>query len=307
MRVLVADDDPISRTVLSRQLAGWGFTPVLAEDGEAALRALTAGDGPRLAILDWVMPGLDGVEVIRRLRRTQHDDYTYVVLLTSRDDKREIAEGLMAGSDDYLSKPCDAHELQARLHVGRRTLELHAELRHAYACMREQAMHDPLTRLYSRGAILDLLQGAVEQSLRESVDLALILMDLDRFKDVNDLRGHQAGDAVLQHAADRARRCLRPYDQIGRYGGEEFLVVLLRCSAREAFAVAERVRRALETSPALWDGAAIPITASFGIAARGKPQRCADVLIREADLALYDAKHAGRNCVRIYERAHAAP
>jgi diguanylate cyclase (GGDEF)-like protein len=298
MRVLIADDDTTSRRLLANMLAGWGYEVVTAADGAEAWDLLQQPNAPFLAILDWMMPGLTGPAVCRDLRQLRKEPYTYVLLLTARTNKEDVIEGMNSGVDDYVTKPFDAQELKVRLRAGRRILDLQAELVAAREALREQATRDPLTCVWNRYAIFDTLNREINRSVRENTSLSLIMADLDHFKQVNDSHGHLAGDTVLREAARRMQSCVRPYDYVGRYGGEEFLVVLPGTSSSQAFQLAERLRRALASAPFAVGNLAIPVTASFGVSGieageDAEPEK----LIRTADEALYRAKESGRNCV----------
>ena len=190
--VLVADDDPASRKMLVRTLESWGYRVTAVSDGISALGLLESEEAPDLALLDWMMPGLDGPGVCRRLRASQAEHYTFIVLLTSRDDRDDIVEGLEAGADDYVTKPFDKVELEARLRVGVRIVDLHRELSSAYAHMAELAMYDPLTRLPNRRAIMEVLASEIDRADRTGSSLGVMVVDLDHFKRVNDSYGHQA-------------------------------------------------------------------------------------------------------------------
>jgi diguanylate cyclase (GGDEF)-like protein len=274
----------------------------MARDGNEAWKALEVADGPRLAILDWMMPGLNGVDVCRAVRAADREPYVYILLLTARTDSQDLVEGMEAGADDYLTKPFQAHELRVRLRAGRRVLELQEQLLAAREALRDQATHDGLTGLLNRCSILEILGKELSRAVRASQPLSLLMVDLDRFKQVNDTHGHLAGDAVLREAAGRMQSTVRNYDSVGRYGGEEFLIVLPGCDGARARSQAERIREAV-AAPQLSAGSLkLTVTCSIGVASRLLPaEEDADALLREADLALYQAKDGGRNQV-----AHAA-
>jgi diguanylate cyclase (GGDEF)-like protein len=298
MKVLAAEDNPVSQSMLRTMLTKWGYEAVIARDGNEAWQALQADDGPRLAVLDWMMPGLDGVEVCRRVRAVSREPYVYLVLLTARTDSQDLVEGMDAGADDYLTKPFEAHELRVRLRAGRRVLDLQQQLLAAREALREQANHDYLTGLLNHGAILETLHNELARASREQQPIALLMADLDRFKSINDTHGHQGGDAVLCEATRRMKSAIRRYDALGRYGGEEFLFVLPGCQGADAFAQAERIREALAAEPFTVGNRAFPVTCSIGVACRTLPGAGeADVLVQEADTALYRAKSLGRNQV----------
>jgi two-component system cell cycle response regulator len=290
MPVLVADDEGVTRHFLDATLRSWGYAVTLARDGNEAWAALASESGPALAIIDWMMPGLDGLELCRRLRARQ-DRYVYVLLLSGRGDKGDVVLGLDAGADDYIVKPFQLDELQARLRSGCRILDLEGKLR-------TRATRDPLTGLWTRGAILDQLDRELERARRGHTAVGVMMADIDSFKSINDSYGHSAGDLVLSEAARRIRTALRPYDSVGRVGGEEFLVLLPDCDAAIAYAVAERVRTNISCEPFYVEGASLTVTVSIGITVnRQAPEADGAVLMRRADQALYRAKATGRDRV----------
>lgn len=301
MRVLAAEDNPVFQSMLKAVLGKWGYQAIIAPDGRAAWQMLDSDDPPRLAILDWMMPGMDGVDVCRQVRRATREPYIYILLLTARTESQDLVEALEAGADDYLTKPFVAHELRARLRSGRRILDLQAELVAAREALRVQAMHDSLTGLLNRGSVLDCLSQELSRAGRESGPVAVIMTDIDHFKKINDTRGHQAGDTVLHEVAQRMKGAIRAYDAVGRYGGEEFLIVLPGCDGEGALRQAERIRQAIASEMFAFDGKVFSATCSLGVAWRDSASLGdSSSLIREADLALYRAKSTGRNRVESY-------
>lgn len=300
MNILVADDEALSRRLLEKTLERAGYDVVAVENGRQALEHLTGPDAPRLALLDWVMPELDGPSVCRAVRKRTDQTYVYMVLLTSKGSKEEIVRGLEAGADDYLTKPFDAEELRARLRVGERILLLEDRLVEARENMRFRATHDPLTSVLNRGAVLDLLGREVQRSRRENKSTAILLGDVDHFKDVNDTHGHVVGDEVLAEIASRLVNSVRSYDFVGRYGGEEFLVVLNSCDTSYGPSRAEEIRKSVSISPIQTAKGSVSVTMSFGILQTADWGALSlEDLLHETDIALYQAKAAGRDCLRI--------
>jgi two-component system cell cycle response regulator len=219
-------------------------------------------------------------------------------LVASRESKQEIVQGLEAGADDYLTKPCNVEELKARLRAGERILELEDRLVEARESMRFRATHDPLTSLWNRGVIVELMAGEINRARREMTCTSVMLCDIDHFKLVNDQHGHNIGDDVLKEVA-RRHQSVRSYDMVGRYGGEEFLVILNRCEPTKAQARAEDLRMAISSRPIATRAEALTVTISIGLALSTDFANCAaDQMIQAADEALYAAKAGGRNCVR---------
>jgi diguanylate cyclase (GGDEF)-like protein len=245
------------------------------------------------------MPGLSGPEVCAKVRENLREPYTYIILLTSKTSKEETVEGMEAGADDYVAKPFHEHELKVRLRAGKRIVDLQLELLVAREELRERANRDLLTRLPNRQAIETILQHEVSRCHRESRQVGIMLLDIDHFKRVNDTYGHFAGDAVLRETASRLRAAMRDYDQVGRYGGEEFLVVMPNCDLEQARLQAERLRHKICDRPMLVDDNVVTISASFGVTISDGSERSPDVFVRVADEALYRAKDSGRNCVSV--------
>jgi two-component system cell cycle response regulator len=300
MRILIADDEMMSRKLLQKTLERVGYEVTAVENGRLAAEQLCPADGPRLALLDWVMPELDGPGVCREVRKRKEQSYVYMVLLTSKESKEDVVAGLESGADDYLTKPFDTEELKARLRTGLRILNLEDRLVEAREEMRFQATHDGLTALWNRAVIIDLLGRELARSRRENVCTAILMCDLDHFKSVNDTYGHLAGDDVLKETAKRLLGSVRSYDFVGRYGGEEFLVVLNNCNPAFGLVRAEEIRKAIAQRPVPSSSGPVPITMSLGLLLSQEwGHRPVEELLHEADTALYAAKAAGRNCVRV--------
>jgi len=298
VKVLIAEDDMVSRRLLEAMLTKWGYEVTVTRDGVEAWEVLQGADAPSVAILDWMMPGLDGVEVCRKVRQRGQEPYIYLLLLTTKGRKENIIEGLDAGADDYLTKPFDPQELQVRLRTGMRIVKLQAEIIEAREALRIQATHDALTGVWNRRAILEMLGTELVRSSRDALPVAVAMVDLDHFKRINDTYGHVVGDTVLRESVNRMRALLRPYDALGRYGGEEFLVVLPGCTTQDAFRLAERLRMGISQEPMVIPEGTVEVTSSLGVATNDTTTPLdATALIQAADTALYRAKAKGRNRV----------
>lgn len=298
MRVLVVDDDPLTLHMVVYRLRQWGHEVMSCTDGEAAWKLLEVGPVPNVAILDWMMPGINGPALCQKIRARQDCPYVYTILLTGRNNPEDLIVGLDAGADDYLTKPFHLGELEARLRAGKRIVDLQNELIAARETLRVQAMQDPLTQILNHGAILEALSREIDRGHREQEPVSLILADLDGFKNVNDSYGHIAGDQVLIEVARRMRQCLRSYDSIGRYGGEEFLMVLPNSDDSQAMRLAERIRRAVSEEPFQLQNMSLTITVSQGLTTWTEPYPLPiERLIHVADGALYLVKNSGRNGV----------
>jgi diguanylate cyclase (GGDEF)-like protein len=303
MKVLIADDSIVSRHMLEATVKKWGYDPVVASDGQEAWTILQRPDAPQLAVLDWVMPSITGVELCKLVRQQQREAYTYILLLTSKNQREDLIEGMTSGADDYITKPFNHHELQVRIRAGRRIVELQAELLRTQAALREQATHDALTKILNRHTIFEVLDRELRRSERESLPVGIAMLDIDHFKIVNDTYGHIAGDAVLRESARRIKTAIRSYDSVGRYGGEEFLVILPGCDEACTRSQSERIRRVLanEAMPIHDENTtdtSLALTASLGCTTALPGLKISpEMLLQIADESLYEAKRAGRNRV----------
>ncbi|HXY03683.1 MAG TPA: diguanylate cyclase [Terriglobales bacterium] len=298
MSILLVEDSAIDTYQITNYLNDWGLDFQVVADGKQAWEILQKPDAPNLLLLDWMLPGIDGIELCRRIRTLGADGtYFYIVMLTAKDRKQDLLTAMAAGADDYLAKPIDTSELKARIMVGKRILELQQSLRFA-------ATHDFLTKLLNRAEIVAGLKREIARSHRIGHPASIILADIDHFKKINDSLGHAAGDEALKEVAGRLVSELRPYDLVGRYGGEEFLLVLPNCNLESALHRAEQLRWSVSKNPTLSTLANISITLSMGVTVSNcQPDLSAHELLRQADQALYLAKQNGRNCVQAFSAA----
>jgi two-component system cell cycle response regulator len=296
VRILIADDDLTSRLVLTGVLQKCGHDVVATLDGAAAWEAMQRPDAPTIAILDWMMPGLSGPDVCRRVRGLASDQPPYLILLTSKGEKADIIAGLEAGADDYLAKPFDSGELRARVEVGRRIIDLQVRLLEARDALAHEASHDPLTGALNRRAFAEVLSRALSEERRYHGGLALGICDLDEFKAVNDVHGHQTGDEVLVELVHVLSESLRGHDVLARHGGDEFVVLAGHVGDADVGRIFERMRAAVADHAMPTRAGDLGVTLSFGVS-RWTDGQTGDDLLAAADAALYRAKAAGRNRV----------
>jgi two-component system chemotaxis response regulator CheY len=307
MKILIADDDAVTRRLLRDAIEKWGYEAVEARDGAEALSALERS-GAKLLVLDWNMPGLDGIELCRRVRANEALGYVYIVLLTVKDRKQDVILALEAGADDHVSKPFDRNELKARVKAGERVLCLERALMAENDGLKstnerlEALVHvDALTGIGNRRALFEAIEKVHHRFTRYGEHYGVAMCDIDHFKSYNDRYGHLAGDKALRAVADAMKRSLRVSDEIFRFGGEEILLLTPKPSPQGMTFFAERLRYAVEQAGIVHEGAAAGVlTVSCGAtatSAKDVASRWEDVLQR-ADQALYQAKAAGRNTVR---------
>lgn len=316
MRILVAEDDTTSRLIIEAAVTSLGHECITATSGEEAWRLFQTID-VEVIISDRMMPGIDGIELCRRIRASNKDTYTYFIFLTIFDERRHVVSGMEAGADDYLIKPLDAEELKLRLHVAARVTELHrqlfrqsAELEQLNRQLFDQSRTDSLTMVGSRLKLNEDLDAIYAQPERSGRNYCAIMCDVDYFKAYNDGEGHPAGDKVLQAVARTLSNNCRVGDKIYRYGGEEFLILLPEQDLNAGLVAAERFRRAIEEMAIPHDGNPGNgiVTISAGVASFfGAADKSIEAWLNEADAALYRAKQAGRNCVGAHEQQSASP
>jgi len=297
VKILVADDSPIYRKLVEQSLSQEHYTVLFAKSGRQAMD-LFIEHQPALVITDWSMPDISGIELCQHIRRDHQEFYAYVILLTSNTDKEEVIEGLAAGADDYLTKPFHSGELQARVRVGRRIVDLHREIREKNRQLEEMALTDSLTGLPNRRAIDVWASRQLSAALRHDFPIWAVMADLDHFKSINDTHGHDAGDSVLKSFAEILKTNTRRSNICGRLGGEEFLVVITHVEKENAAIAIERIRKQFAAQKFTVADHTFGVTASFGIAGI-RSTVCPDFsdLVTRADAALYAAKRQGRNRV----------
>jgi two-component system, cell cycle response regulator len=298
MKVLVADDNPTMQIMVGGILKRWGHEPVSAADGKEAWRILQQPDAPRIVLLDWEMPGMDGVEVCRRVRAREKENakYTYIILLTSRSEKQEVVAGIDAGADDYIIKPFDLSELHARMRTGWRIIELQMELFQRNEEYRRLSCTDPLTGCLNRRAILERLAAEMASARREGRIFGVSMIDIDHFKRINDSHGHAIGDDVLREFVRRLNQSMRASDAFGRIGGEEFLALWIPANSISIRTLNERFRLLVEKTRFSTPVIELPVTISIGVTTTSIDET-ADAVVARADLALYSGKSNGRNRV----------
>jgi two-component system, cell cycle response regulator len=297
VKILVADDSPIYRKLVEQSLSQEQYPVLFAKSGQQAMD-LFIEHKPALVITDWSMPDISGIELCQRIRRDHKEFYAYVILLTGNTDKEEVIEGLAAGADDYLTKPFHPGELQARVRVGRRMVDLHREVQDKNRQLEEMALTDSLTGLPNRRAIDFWASRELSAAMRHGFPVWVVMADLDHFKSINDTHGHDAGDIVLKSFAEILKSNTRSSNICGRLGGEEFLVVLTHAEKDNATIAIERIRKQFEAQKFTVGHLTFGATASFGIAGlRATARPDFSDLVTRADAALYAAKRQGRNRV----------
>lgn len=302
LKVLIAEDNLVCCRNLAKNITDWGYEVITARNGTEAWN-LIKKENIRLAILDWMMPGMEGVDLCLRIRQEsseKNSPYIYIILLTGKDQQEDVITGLASGADDYMIKPANLFELKVRIQNGSRIIELEDK-------RIQLATYDCLTNLWNRTKIFEFFEEELERSAREGLHTGLIMVDIDNFKLVNDTYGHYIGDKVLTEVASRLKDSIRRYDKIGRYGGDEMLVVLPNCNQENITRIAERLRRVICSRKIKTDTVFLDITVSLGGAStQALAKTSLKNLLQASDSALYLAKKHGRNCAVVAEamRAH---
>jgi two-component system cell cycle response regulator len=301
MKVLIAEDEPISCRALEKSVAGWGYETVIAKNGKEAWEALRKNE-VRIAVVDWMMPGMDGIELCQKIRhdyQQKKSKYTYIILLTGKDQQGDVITGLSAGADDYITKPFSFLELKVRIQNGERIIKVEDD-------QIELASYDSLTKVWNRKKILDFFKEELSRGRRENQATGVIIVDVDWFKNVNDSHGHFIGDEVLIEVVSRLKKCIRGYDKLGRYGGDELILVLPNCGLTHVKNVAERLRLSVCEKKISTKKGLLDVTISLGgISSDVSSEASTDELIQASDRALYSAKKRGRNKAVIIEHLEA--
>ena len=295
IKVLIAEDNAVSAKILQKNINDWGYEVVLAKNGKEAWSSLQ-NEGIKLAILDWMMPEINGIQLCKKIRQNDHlgkdQEYTYIILLTAKDEQKDLIKGFSAGADDYIRKPFNHLELKARLKTGKRIIDLQKQLQ-------EQASRDSLTELWNRKRMFRILDKEINRANRDNLPVAIIMIDIDKFKSINDSHGHQVGDLVLKEVTHVLKKSVRNYDEICRYGGDELLIILPNCNVAKTESIAERLRQNMNKHRIDSDTVSLNVTLSFGGASTESYSSdiTSEALIMAADKALLEAKNKGRNRV----------
>lgn len=300
MRILIADDDKTSRLILGKALQKWGYDVTEAVNGVEAVEILKKADSPQIVILDWMMPEMNGLDTVKEIKKIETENHFYIIMLTFKSEKNDIITVLNAGANDYLIKPFDAGEFQARVNVGRRVIELQQEIIESRKKLEYQIAHDLLTGMYSRGFIMDRLREEIARAERAGDKFVVAMCDIDHFKSINDRYGHQSGDKALCDFSKIIAENIRGYDIAGRIGGEEFLVIAPIKTIGEERAIFERIRKKVEEHIINLEKDKISLTVSIGVASYKKGETI-DSLVAKADKLMYEAKKKGRNRVEFCE------
>lgn len=290
MKVLIAEDEPISRLLTSEKLKSWGYSVIEVENGKEVIESIERQPDIQLCILDWEMPEIDGLELCSRLREIDRAGSFYIIILTSKHKASYMIEALDKGADDFISKPFVPEELRVRLQVGARILKKENQLIHA-------AESDPLTGILNRKAFLLELDKIWALTKRQKQPFAILMLDIDHFKQVNDKFGHIAGDQVLKQFCELVKQQIRQYDCFARYGGEEFVLFLPDTDVDQCERIAERIRATTESKLFTYDGEHVSMTVSIGASIYYENYLSAQEMLKAADKAAYEAKQAGRNKV----------
>lgn len=294
MRILIAEDDAVSRRLLEAFLQKWGYEVTVARQGDEAWSLLQREDAPKLAILDWMMPGMDGLEVCREIKKGAPESTSYVLLLTSRSQAEGLVEAYEAGADDYLTKPFDPRELKARLHAGGRLLGLQEQLSEARRRLENEAARDALTGLWNHRAVLDMLRRELARAERDASSVAVALAEIDDLGRWRGTLGEQAGDALVRETGQRIRASVRHYDSVGRFDAARFLLGVPECDERGALTQARRLRLLIKNKPLETPSGPVTVNLRLGVAAKGEAKEAdVEALLQASARALARAQAAG--------------
>jgi len=289
VKILIAEDERVASKILEKHITGWGYDVLVVPDGKKAWQTFKKNE-IGIALLDWMMPKMTGVELCRKIRNDKSGKYTYIILLTAKHKQIDINKGLTAGADEYLTKPFNPIELKARLKTGKRIIDLLEKLH-------KQAIYDGLTKVFNRREIMRILKEEFHRAQRTNQPLSIIMLDIDHFKKVNDTYGHPAGDEVLFEITSRITKVMRAYDKIGRYGGEEFIIILPHNSQKSVKKVAERIRENISQKSIQTSAGPLKLYVSLGCTSTENiDANSSEMMIKISDEALYNAKNKGRNC-----------
>ncbi|MGC9327742.1 MAG: GGDEF domain-containing response regulator [Candidatus Hinthialibacter sp.] len=299
-KILIADQDRSLMGLLQTNLREWGFEAVYASNESEARQILRRKHSPQLVVFDFTLASTDAIDICRQISDKEHGTYKYIIVLVNEENYEDVLHSVDFGPDDYLIKPFNIHEFRFRLNTAQRIIRFQEDLIRERENLKKMSMHDSLTQLYNRSAIMDLFSREISRSQRRNSFLSLFMVDIDYFKSINDSHGHLAGDAVLREAASRISDSLRRYDAVGRYGGEEFLVIVPHCDHLQAKQLAERIRLRVSSEPFCVEKKKLYVTISIGVSTclcgnGSTPNQ----LIQQADQALYAAKNSGRNRVEL--------
>lgn len=288
MKILVVEDEPVTRMLISSSVESWGYEVSQVELAEEALTFLAHHDDFYIILTDWSLPRMSGLEMVQQIKH-QFDEPKYIIMLTNKSNEEDLVEAMEAGVDDYVTKPFRPGELRVRLRAGYRIVEQTQKLKFL-------ANFDELTGIWNRRMLVSQMRSEWQRHLREELTCSVLMLDIDHFKLVNDTYGHGAGDVALTIFSEVLQKNVRPYDLVGRFGGEEFVVLLPNTSKSEAKVVAERVRGEVESTIIHYkDDCSFNITVSIGVAEQEIADKDIQDVVGKADSALYFAKKEGRN------------
>lgn len=302
MKILIAEDDEITQLILQKLLEREGYEVILTNDGLEAWNVFQEKrEEIDMVITDWLMPKMDGLELCKKIRDLDLSHYVYLIFITVRERREDIVIGLEAGADDYIPKPFDPHELLSRVRSGKRVIEIDKQQRKVQKKFERLSLSDELTKVLNRRGIFRRLKEEVDRSSREKYFFSIMMLDIDNLKEVNDRYGHDAGDKVLCEVVRRIKTCCRPYDAMGRYGGDEFLVIVPAEEKDMVYKLTERFHMAICEKPFEVDNKYMNITVSIGVAFVSTLNYEPEEIIKKADECLIKAKTAGKNMIVIQE------